>query len=275
MDATIAVSESGANKLMEDPIALATKSASDSGTWGPFTVGYSASVALSGGPGVSVSLIDPDLLSLHNVNVSGSVGVFFSFDLGAILPTVCIPPVQVCVDIPFVGTVCTPQVCLTWPKLTVPITLPFALTVSADFHVGVKDGGPKWQIVANIVTASVFVDLTPMAGAIVSAIQAEVNATLGAIPGIGGLLASLVDLVVAALGALLTPILLAISLFVKGVILLVSLFDPTIPVVLARIPKQHKVLPAAGPSDPEVDLTITSLNTSVHDHELIATADFA
>jgi len=150
-----------------------------------------------------------------------------------------------------------------------------AFTVSADFHVLVHDGGPKWQIAVQLVTASISIDLTPLESVIVSAIQAEVNATLGAIPLIGGLLASLVDLVVAALGTVLIPILLAIGLFVKGVVLLVSLFDPTIPVPLARIPKQQKILPAAGPADPEVDLTITALNALVHDHELVATADFA
>ena len=271
MDATIAVSEHGANKLMQDPIALASMSKGDSGSWGSFTVGYNVNVAFSGGPTTSVELIDPDLLRLHNVNVTGSVGASFSFDIGKILPTICIPPVRVCVNIPLVGRVCTPQVCITWPKLSVPVTLPFALAVSADFHVEVRDAGPKWQIAARIVTPSVFIDLTPMASVIISAIQADVQATLGAIPGIGGLLASLIG----ALGVVLTPILLAISLFVKAVILLVSLFDPTIPVPLIKIPKQHKVLPAGGPSDPEVDLTITALNAGVHDHELVATADFA
>src|SRR2546430_2283262 len=116
MDATIAVSEPGVNVVLQKAIALAHAASSDTATWGPFQVGYSASVALSGGVAV-LENAPANKLDLNNVNVAGSVSAFFTFDLGLILPTICIPPFQVCVDIPFIGNVCTPQFCIPWPSV--------------------------------------------------------------------------------------------------------------------------------------------------------------
>ena len=118
MDATIAVSEPGVNVVLQKAIALAHAASSDTATWGPFQVGYSASVALSGGVAV-LENAPANKLDLNNVNVAGSVSAFFTFDLGLILPTICIPPFQVCVDIPFIGNVCTPQFCIPWPSVHV------------------------------------------------------------------------------------------------------------------------------------------------------------
>lgn len=275
MDATVAVSEAGVNQLMQK--LLSTLSASDSGSssWGPFTVGYSASVALSGG---SVSLIDPDTVHLDSVNVSGSVGVFFDFDLGALvgIDNICIPPFQICVDIPFLGEVCTPQVCISLPHIHVPITLPFSVNVSGDFHITVTSTATEWQVGIEVVTSSIFVDLTPMASAITNAIQSAVDSALSGLPGI---VQSVIDwilgIVLGALNGVLTAILAVISAFVKGVILLVSLFQPGIAVPLISFPKVQQVLPPGGPADPAVDLTVTALGAAIQSKELVATADVA
>jgi hypothetical protein len=276
MDATIAVSESGANTLMQKYIALASVSKSDSASWGPFTVGYNVNVALSGG---TVELVNAPLniVRLHNINVAGNVGAFFTFDLGAILPTVCIPPFQVCVNIPFIGEVCTPQVCITWPKLTVPVNLPFSVNLSADFGVSVRSIGPNWEVDLLVFPFSLFIDLSPMAGVIISEIQTAVSNALSVIPGIGSLIASLINSVLSTLNGVLSAMLSGISSFIHDVILLLDLFSPVIPVPLLTFSKTQAVLPAGLPlpPDPEVDLTIASLGADIEDHEMVVAADFA
>src|SRR5207244_9790743 len=98
MDATIAVSEPGVNVVLQKAIALAHAASSDTATWGPFQVGYSASVALSGG--VAVLENEPaNKPDLNNVNVAGSVSAFFTLDLGLLIPTICISIVYVFVVI--------------------------------------------------------------------------------------------------------------------------------------------------------------------------------
>lgn len=276
MDATIAVSENGANTLMQKLIALASISKSDSASWGPFTVGYNVNVALSGG---TVELVNAPLniVRLHNINVSGNVGAYFSFDLGNILPTICIPPFQVCVDIPFIGEVCTPQFCITWPSLTVPINLPFSVNVSADFGVSVRSIGPNWEVDLLVYPFSLFIDLSPMASVILNAIENAVSNALSVIPGIGSLIADLINAVLSTLNGLISAILSAISSFIHDVILLLDLFSPTIPVPLLTFSKAQAILPAGFPMppDPEVDLTIATLGADIEDHEMVVTADFA
>lgn len=277
MDATVALSESGANTLMQGLISLAHTSASDSATFGPFTVGYTANVALSGG---TVSLLDAPVnrVRLNNVNISGSVGASFTFDLANILPQICIPPFKICVDIPFLGTVCTPQVCIPMPPpLTVGVTLPFSVNASAEFGVSVQSVGSNWEVDLLVFPFSLSIDLSPSAPLIISAIQAEVSATLGAIPGIGSLLAGLVNTVIGALTGVLSGILSIISAFVNGVIMLLNLFSLTVPVPLLTFAKTQPFLPAGVPlaSDPEVDVTIPALAATIVDKELVATADVA
>jgi hypothetical protein len=274
MDATVAVSESGANQLMQKLLAGESISKSDSASWGPFSVGYSVNVALSGG---TIELIDApaNIVRVHNLNISGNVFVFFTFDLGAILPTICIPPFQVCIDIPFIGEVCTPQVCITWPIVTIPINLPFSVNVSADFGISVQSAGANWEVDLLVFPFSLFIDLSPMAGVIINAIESQVDAVLNTIPLIGPLISWLVNMVIGALSGVLSTILSAISSFIHDVILLLDLFSPTIPVPILTFAKTQAMLPAGGPSDPEVDITIAALGATIADHELVATADFA
>lgn len=277
MDATLAVSESGANTLMQRLISLASTSGSGSDSWGPFTVGYTANVALSGG---SVTLLDAPVnrVRLNNVNIAGNVGAFFTFDLGAILPQICIPPFRLCVRIPFVGRVCTPQICIPWPPpLTVGVNLPFSVNASAEFGISVQSVGSNWEIDLLVFPFSLSIDLSPSAGLIISAIQAQVSATLGSIPLIGGLIAGLVNTVIGALTGVLAAILSAISGFINGLIMLLNLFSLTIPVPLLTFAKTQAFLPAGVPSasDPEVAMTIPALSATILDQELVATANFA
>src|SRR5271168_5298331 len=102
MDATVAVSQGGVNQLVQDLLSSAHASKSGSGSWGPFTASYSVSASLSGG---TVELVDSpiQLVRIHDLLASVSASVSIGFDLGNILPQICIPPVQVCVDLPFIG----------------------------------------------------------------------------------------------------------------------------------------------------------------------------
>ena len=77
MDATIAVSEPGVNVVLHKAIALAHGSKSASASWGPFQVGYSATIALSGGV-ATLENAPANKLDLQNLNVTGSVSASFS-----------------------------------------------------------------------------------------------------------------------------------------------------------------------------------------------------
>jgi hypothetical protein len=276
MDATIAVSEPGVNVVLQKALALAHASSSDTKTWGPFQVGYSASVALSGGVAV-LENAPANKLDLNNVNVAGSVSAFFTFDLGLILPTICIPPFQVCVDIPFIGTVCTPQFCIPWPSVHVAVNLPFAFGLSASFGLRVDDLGTKWGIVLLIDPFSARFDLTPMGPLIIAAIQNEVSNTLGAIPLIGGLIAGLVNTVIGAFSGVLTPILGAFSSLINLVLSLLDLLNVNIPYTLLTFDKTQTFVPANTPllGDAPVNMTLALLQAEVLDRELLAEGQLA
>jgi hypothetical protein len=269
-DATVAISEGGTNKLLQDALSLANASDSDAGTWGPFTVGYSVSVGASGG---TIELVDApiQLIRLHDVLVSGSVGVRFDFNLGNILREICIPPVQVCVPTPF-GTVCTPQFCVPWPHVHVPITLPFAVQFSADFNFTVADGGSTWDIVLQVFPLSIVIDPSPMVDLVIDAIKKKVHDALDPIPLIGPLIADLINTVIGALQGVLDAIFQAIDALIHEVILLLDVFSPTIPFKLISFNKVQVFLPAGGPGDGEVDVTLASLAAHIADHELISEA---
>ena len=273
-DATVAISEGGTNKLLQDALSLAHASKSDSGTWGPFTVGYSVSVGASGG---TIELVDTPIqvIRLHDVLVSGSVSASFDFDLGNILPQICIPPVQVCVHIPFIGTVCTPQFCVPWPHVHVPITLPFAVKFSADFNLTVADGGSTWDIVLQVFPLSILIDPSPMVDLVIAAIKQAVHDALDPIPLIGSLIADLINTVIGALQSVLDTIFQAIDALIHEVILLLDVFSPTIPFKLISFNKVQVFLPAGGLGDGEVDVTLANLAAHIADHELISEAVIA
>src|SRR5579864_2743952 len=276
MDATIAVSESGVNVVLQKAIALAHASKSDSATWGPFQVGYSASVALSGGT-ASLENAPANKLDLNNVNVAGSVSATFTFDLGLILPTICIPPFQICVDIPFLGTVCTPQVCITWPAIHVGISIPFAFGLDVSFGFRVDDLGSQWGIDLLIDPFSPRFDLTPMGPVIIAAIQNEVTSVLNSIPLIGGLIAQLVNTVIGAFTGILSAILGAFGALINLILSLLDLLNVTIPYRLLTFDKTQTFIPANTPliGDAPVNMKLALLQAQVLDHELVAEGQLA
>lgn len=273
MDATVAVSESGVNQLVQDLLASAHFSKSDSASWGPFTVGYSVNASVSGG---TVELIDTpvQLIRVHDFNVSVSVSVSLSFDLNNILPQICIPPVQICIPTPF-GEICTPQFCISWPSVTVPLTIPLSLNISADFGIQVRDGGSTWDMVLLIFPFSLVIDPTPTINAILDAVKNAVDGVLNGIPLIGPLIADLVNLIIGALQSVISLIAGAIDALIHEVILLIDIFSPTVPVKLLSFNKVEVIIPASGPGDPDVDLTLVSLTAQIAQQELVAETNFA
>lgn len=276
MDATLAISETGVNVVLDKAIALAKASKSDSGTWGPFFANYSASVALSGGT-ATLQNAPANRLDLTGVNVSGFVSGSVGFDLGLILPKVCIPPVRLCVKIPFLGRVCTPQFCVTWPSVHVGFNLPFAFGLDASFGFQVDDLGAQWGIVLLVDPFSARFDLTPMGSLLVDAIKTEVTNTLSGIPLIGGLIADLVNTAIGAFSGVLSALLGAFGFLINTILSLLDLLNVTIPFVLLRFDKTQTFIPANVPlgGGAPVNLTIAVLGAEVLDRELVASGQLA
>jgi hypothetical protein len=276
MDTTLAVSEPGVNVVLHKAIALAHTSGSDSGTWGPFFASYTASVALAGGT-ATLENAPANKLDLAGVNVSGVISGTIGFDLGLILPHICIPPFQVCVDLGWFGTFCTPQFCITWPHADVTLSLPFSFNLDVSFGFRVDDLGSQWGIVLLIDPFSPRFDLTPMGPVIVAAIQAKVTSLLSGIPLIGPLLAGLINTVIGAFTPVLSLIIGAFGALINVVLSLLDLLDVTIPYTLLTFDKQQTFIPANMPlaGDAPVKLTLAGLTANVLDHELVAEGQLA
>jgi hypothetical protein len=276
MDTTLAVSEGGINVVLHKAIALAHTSGHDQGTWGPFFAKYTASVALAGGT-ATLENAPTNKLDLAGVNVSGVITVTIGFDLGLILPPICIPPVRVCVPIPFLGRVCTPQFCITWPHADINLSLPFAFNLDVSFGFRVDDLGSQWGIVLLIDPFSPRFDLTPMGPVIIAAIQAEVTSKLSGIPFIGGILADLINAVIGAFTGIVSLVIGAFGALINVVLSLLDLLNKSIPYTLLKFDKQQTFIPANVPlgGDPPVNLTLAALKANVLDRELIAEGQLA
>jgi hypothetical protein len=276
MDATLAVSEPGVNVVLQKAIALAKTSDADSDTWGPFFANYAVSVALAGGL-ATLKNAPANQLELSNVNVSGSVSVNVGFELGLILPKICIPPVRLCTRIPGLGRVCTPQFCVPWPKDSVGLTLPFNFNVDVSFGFRVDDLGSQWGIVLLVNPFSPQFDLSPMGPVIMAALQSKVSSILAKIPFIGSLVAGLINIVLGAFTPVLSLLLDAFGFLINTVLSLLDLFDVTIPFVLLRFDKTQIFIPANKPlaGDAPVNLTLAALQANVLDRELVAEGSLA
>jgi len=262
-DVIAAVDEGGANDLLQDAEAtLGTLSDSGSGSLGPFTANWSASATFSGG---TADLIAPNTVRLTDVRMDYTVSFTFSFDLSSIIPDFCLP--QVCLDIPFIGRVCTPKICINWPTVTIPVSHSSFVKFTADFNPTVTLSGGVWKV--DVVIAGVpSLQLGPAAAAIILAIGAAAALVLFAIPFIGPVLAIAVAAITAAIGVagvlgLLGPIL---SPFVAG--LRFTVYEQ---------PQLFEILPAAPP-DAAVNVTLTAITAAVvstDEDELVLNVDFS
>ena len=222
---------------------MGTLNKSGSAGLGPFSVGYSASVSFSGG---SVNLTPPNIIELANCNINYSLSASFSIDLNDFLPEICLP--SIC----FLWW-CTPSICLSWPTITVPFSFSDTATMTADFHLNPHLTGPTWfiDVVINGVPSLSFGAGT---AALLLVLEAAITPVLLAVPLIGPFLAVIVDTILSViaiagvtgfLGDILTP-------FVSGLTF-----------TIYKQPKLFPVIPAGGPLNPEVDVTITALGAAV------------
>jgi hypothetical protein len=258
-DLTAAVDETAANVLLHDAeAALGTQSASGSSSLGPFGAAYSASMSCSGG---TVTLMAPDTVSIDDLTISYSLSLTLSIDLSFL--DFCLP--QICIPTPF-GDLCTPKICFTFPTIPVPISFSSSASLSADFGIDVHLTGGTWDV--DVVIQDVRdLDLGLAATALVTSIGAAISLALLAVPFIGPILSVAAALITAAFGvAEVTGLLGAIlSPFVSGLTFTVY-----------QQPQTFVAVPAAGPFDPAVDVTLVAVTAGVQasdKNELVLSVD--
>jgi hypothetical protein len=259
-----AVDESAANSLIDTAIALIPpQSASGSGSLGPFIASYAVSATLANG---DIDLIPPDIIRVVDLRMNWSINLSFGFDLSTILPDFCLP--QVCVNIPCVGRVCTPRICIDWPTITVPVNFSDFLKATGDFRLDIALVSGQWQVQAVIVGVP-NLQFGATSALLLAAIGAALTPLLLAIPFIGPFLAIAVNAVLAIIGiagitGLLGPIL---TPFVSG-----------IKIPIYKQPQLFEVLPAQSAIDPAVMITIDAVAARIEnsgEDELVLTADIS
>lgn len=246
---TAALDESGANTLFNTAMALVViPPQSGSGSLGPFTAGYTASVSYVHG---SIDLIVPSTIRIDHLRVNWNVTLNFSINLNDFLPHFCLP--QVCVDIPCVGRVCTPRVCLSWPTISVSVPLGDFVEATADFGLDITLNAGVWKVQGVVQNVSQL-QFGPATAGMLVLIGAAITPLLLLIPFIGPFLAIAVNAVLAAIGiagltGLLGPIL---SPFVSG-----------LKIPIYSQPQQLQILPANGPNDPAVFITLDTVKAEI------------
>jgi hypothetical protein len=258
-----ALDEQGANKLLDVAIAaIPPQSRNGSGSLGPFLATYNVQATLSNG---TVDLIPPDIIRIADLRLDWHLDLSFGFDLSSILPDFCLP--QVCIDIPCVGRVCTPKICIDWPTIPIAVSFGDFVKATADFQLDISLASGRWKVQAKVLGVP-NLQFGVATAALLNAIGLAATPVLLAVPFIGPFLAVAVAGILAAisiagvtgfLGPIVTP-------FVSG--LKIPIYDQ---------PQLFQVLPAQGPTDPRVDLTIDSIGAVVAhsgaEDELVLTAD--
>ena len=159
-DLTVAINEAGLTILVDRAIDHPIKS-SGSGNWGAFSAGYQVNLQVSGGTIELPELQNIYIVRLDNVVITGLVEFSLDIDLSRVLPQICIPPRRSCIHTSW-GNVCTPQVCISWPKVSVPVPIPIPpIGINADFGIAVYQQGNVWQVDLRVYPFSLYIDLTP------------------------------------------------------------------------------------------------------------------
>ncbi len=246
---TAALDEAGANTLFNTAMGLvAIPPQSGSGSLGPFTASYTASVSYVHG---AIDLIVPDTIRVDHLRVNWHVTLGFSINLNDFLPHFCLP--QVCVDIPCVGRVCTPRVCLSWPTISVSVPLADWVEATADFGLDIGLNAGNWKVQGVVQNVSQL-QFGPATAGMLLVIGAAITPLLLAIPFIGPFIAIAVDAVLLAIGVagltgLLGPI--------------ISPFISSLKIPIYSQPQHLQILPANGPNDPAVFITLDTVKAEI------------
>jgi hypothetical protein len=259
-DIIAAVDEIGANTLLHAAeSAIGTVSDSGSGSLGPLQAGWSASASFTGG---TVSLAAPDTVSIDDIEIDYSLSLTLGIDLSFL--DFCLP--QVCISTPW-GDICTPEVCIDFPTISVTVPFSSSATLSADFGINVHLTSGTWFV--DVVIQSVReLDLGAAATLLLTAIGAAISAAISAVLGPFGFLLS------GALDAILGVFAVAEVTGLLGDI--VSVFVSGLTFNVYKQPQNFQVLPASGPFDPAVFVTLTAVTADVqasNENELILSAD--
>ncbi|MDP9104322.1 MAG: hypothetical protein M3N49_00065 [Candidatus Eremiobacteraeota bacterium] len=200
----------------------------------------------------------PNQIELDGLRLAFDIGASFSLDLNNILQRICLP--RFCIHIPFIGEVCTPEICINWPTIHLgPVSHSGRLDLTASFHLETSQTGsaqdPRWQL-ALVIDAVPNLQLDLASALLLGALLGAITVVLYAIPFIGLIIGTLFAIVstiitIGAATGFLGPI---ITPFVRG--LKFKLYEHS-----ARLP----IVAAAGPDDPEVNLTIAALRATVED----------
>ena len=258
-DIIAAADETAANTLLHAAeAAVGTLSKTGSGSLGPLGAGWGASASFTGG---TVSLAAPDTVAIDDLQINYSLSLSLSIDLSFL--DFCLP--QVCIPTPW-GDICTPTICINFP--TIGVTVPFSssATLSADFGIVVHLTSGTWLV--DVVIQDVRkLDLGAAATALLTAIGVAISAAVAAVPFIGPLLSIAVAILTAAFGLAEVTGLLGqiVSLFVSGLTFNVY-----------QQPQNFQVLPASGPFDPAVNVTLAAVTAGVQatdKNELVLSVD--
>ena len=258
-DIIAAVDETAASTLLHAAeAAVGVRSSSGSGSSGPLIAGWNASASFAGG---TVSMASPDIVAIDNLEIDYSLSLSLGIDLSSL--DLCLP--QVCIPTPL-GDLCTPKFCITFP--TISITVPFSSSaaLSADFGIMVHLTSGTWFV--DVVIQDVRkLDLGAAAAALLVVLWAAISAALTAIPFIGLVLGAITALLTAAFGLAEVSGLLGqiVSPFVSGLTFNVY-----------QQPQVFPMLPASGPFDPAVNVTLVAVTAGVQStdkNELVLSVD--
>lgn len=261
---TAALDEGAANTLFNTALGLLPLPPQNgSGTLGPFVASYGASAQFVSG---AIDLIAPGTIRVANLRLNWQLSLSFGIDLNSFLPNFCLP--QVCVDIPCVGRVCTPRICISWPTITVPVSLGDFVEATADFGLDIALVAGQWRVRAVVLNVSQL-QFGPATAGMLVLIGLAITPLLLLIPFIGPFIALGVNAILAAIGiaglfGFLGPI---ISPFVSGLV-----------IPIYSQPQHFQVLPAAGANDPAVFITldaVTAVVTSTDEDELVLGVDIS
>lgn len=274
-DATVAVSQDGLTTLLHGLLPNGPISKSSEVEWELFSASYDVSIAVSGG---SIQLNDlAQVIRFLDINVAGHAHAEAACDLGKILPHLCIPPVQICTPGFFGRKFCTPQYCPTWPSVSIPITIPLDINVSADFNLNVVEDGSNFNIVLGVIPSSLVIDATPMAGLILQAVKDYLHPIFAEIPHIiSKVIDDLVHTAISAFDDAAKNLAILIRTLLHDLILGSDLLAPSAGITLLSFSKTQVLIPSDGtPANPDVSITLTKLKVNIADGELVATADIA
>lgn len=258
-----AIDEGAAQQLFDTEVAsLGTQSTSGTSSLGPFAVSYAVSGTLSNG---MVDLIAPATVEIKDLRLDWHIDLDFQLDIGDFIPDIHIP--QICIHIPCVGDVCTPKIDIVWPTVHVPVSFGDFVKTTVDLGVALSLVAGVWKV-EGVVQGVPNLQFGASTAALLAAIGLAVAAAVAWVPLIGPFLAGLALAVVTAIGiagltGLLGPL---ITPFISG-----TKFPIT------EVPALFEVLPASGPFDPAVFVTVEALAAEVQhnppEDELVVLAD--